>query len=109
MYTGAGPLFWGHIHVIGGMHLATNLRPSVAHGRTKWRHSVCTNCCITVSSQFGYSEPNGYEIFAPDDSFTDTGITMVLSELTTLISPFIVAITFLLGAFTIAGCIQKEQ
>ncbi len=37
------------------------------------------------------------------------GITMFMSELTTLIEPFIVAITILLGAFTIAGCMQKEQ
>jgi hypothetical protein len=34
---------------------------------------------------------------------------MFMSELTTLIEPFIVAITILLGAFTIAGCMQKEQ
>ena len=34
---------------------------------------------------------------------------MFMSELTTLIAPFIIAFTILLGAFTIAGCTQKEQ
>ena len=53
--------------------------------------------------------PNAYKIFAPDGSYTDRGITMFMSELATLIEPFIVAITILLGAFTIAGCMQKEQ
>ena len=53
--------------------------------------------------------PNGYEIFAPDGSYTERVSFMFMSELTTLIEPFIVAITILLGAFTIAGCMQKEQ
>jgi hypothetical protein len=89
------------------------MQPTTMSGR-KWRHSVCTKCCVTVSNNLAIRFcfisakcPVGYEIFAPDGSYTDRGIIMFMSELTTLIEPFIVAITILLGAFTIAGCMQK--
>ena len=68
------------------------------------------------SSQFGYSllfyvagGQMATRFFSHDGTCTERGITMFMSELTTLIAPFIVVTTILLGAFTIAGCMQKEQ
>ncbi len=91
------------------------MQPSTLSGR-KWRHSVCRSCCVTVSSPFGYSllfyvaeVAEWLRDFCARWLIHREGITMFMSELTTLIEPFIVAITILLGAFTIAGCMQKEQ